>query len=86
MIFGQQHRSAPVAPGPARPECLHCRGIDARLRALSADAASLTACAMPLERERALAAGCSGHIDKPIDTRTFNERLPGDLGPAHPST
>ncbi|HET7526741.1 MAG TPA: response regulator [Burkholderiaceae bacterium] len=33
---------------------------------------ALTAYAMPHEREQAIAAGCAGHIEKPIDTRTFN--------------
>jgi CheY-like chemotaxis protein len=26
---------------------------------------------MPHERQQALAAGCAGHIEKPIDTRLF---------------
>ena len=45
-------------------------------RALKADPAlqsvpvvALTAYAMPHEREQALAAGCVGHIEKPIDTQ-----------------
>src|SRR5262245_53960446 len=42
---------------------------DADLRAIPVIA--LTAHAMPHERKQAVAAGCSGHIEKPIDTRTF---------------
>ena len=45
---------------------------------------ALTAYAMPHERERALAAGCVGQIEKPIDTRTFIDQLRGFLGRAGP--
>src|SRR5687767_11168937 len=40
---------------------------------------ALAAYAMPHERERALAAGCAGQIEKPIDTRTFIAQLRGYL-------
>ena len=60
----------------------------AATRALKADPAlqsvpvvALTAYAMPHEREQALAAGCAGHIEKPIDTRTFIATLRTYLGP-----
>ena len=46
---------------------------DAELRAIPVVA--LTAYAMPHEREQAMAAGCVGHIEKPIDTRTFVEQV-----------
>jgi CheY-like chemotaxis protein len=46
---------------------------DAQLRAIPVVA--LTAYAMPHERAQAMAAGCSGHIEKPIDTRTFNAQV-----------
>jgi two-component system cell cycle response regulator DivK len=36
---------------------------------------ALTAYAMPHERDQAIAAGCSGHIEKPIDTRIFNDQV-----------
>ena len=36
---------------------------------------ALTAYAMPHEREQAMAAGCVGHIEKPIDTQTFNAQV-----------
>jgi len=42
---------------------------DPELRAIPVVA--LTAYAMPHEREQAMAAGCAGHIEKPIDTGTF---------------
>jgi CheY-like chemotaxis protein len=51
-------------------------------RQLKADAAlqsipvvALTAYAMPQERQRAIDAGCAGHIEKPIDTQTFIARV-----------
>jgi len=52
---------------------------DASLRAVPVVA--LTAYAMPHEREQALAAGCAGHIEKPIDTATFIARLQAFLQP-----
>ena len=36
---------------------------------------ALTAYAMPGDEERALGAGCSGYLTKPIDTRTFLEAI-----------
>jgi CheY-like chemotaxis protein len=45
---------------------------------------ALTAYAMPHERERALAAGCVGQIEKPIDTRTFIAQLRGYLRGTEP--
>jgi two-component system cell cycle response regulator DivK len=46
---------------------------DAELQAIPVVA--LTAYAMPHEREQAMDTGCVGHIEKPIDTQTFNERV-----------
>jgi two-component system cell cycle response regulator DivK len=46
---------------------------DAQLQSIPVVA--LTAFAMPHEREQAIAAGCAGHIEKPIDTRTFNAQV-----------
>jgi len=52
---------------------------DPALRAIPVVA--LTAHAMPHERAQAMAAGCSGHIEKPIDTRTFIDQLTGFVPP-----
>jgi two-component system, cell cycle response regulator DivK len=35
----------------------------------------LTACAMPEEKEAAVAVGCDGYLTKPIDTRTLPDLL-----------
>ena len=58
-------------------------------RELKADPAStgvpvvaLTALAMSGDRERALAAGCTGYISKPINTRTFADEVRAYLRPA----
>ena len=53
---------------------------DAQLQAIPVVA--LTAYAMPHEREQAMAAGCTGHIEKPIDTRTFNAQVSAFIGAA----
>lgn len=42
---------------------------------------ALSAQAMPQERERALAAGCVAHIEKPIDPTRFAEQVRGYLKP-----
>ena len=51
---------------------------DVQLRAIPVVA--LTAYAMPHEREQAMAAGCAGHIEKPIDTRIFNAQVSAFIG------
>lgn len=42
---------------------------------------ALTAYAMKGDEEKALAAGCSGYISKPIDTRRFGAEVAGYLRP-----
>lgn len=43
---------------------------------------ALTAYAMPHDRERALEAGCAGHIEKPIEAGTFAARVEAYLNGA----
>lgn len=40
---------------------------------------AVTSYAMPGDRERCLAAGCTGYLEKPIDPETFVTRLEGFL-------
>ena len=50
-----------------------------RIRASEADGripiVALTSYAMPGDRERLIAAGCTGYISKPIDVKTFIEEI-----------
>jgi CheY-like chemotaxis protein len=43
---------------------------------------ALTACAMSEDEQKALDAGCSGYIEKPINTRAFLDKLASFLGQA----
>lgn len=43
---------------------------------------ALTARAMAGDRQQAIAAGCSGYIPKPIDTRTFVDQIKAFFAPA----
>ena len=36
---------------------------------------ALTACAMPEDEKKAIDAGCNGYISKPIETRTFLDKV-----------
>jgi CheY-like chemotaxis protein len=51
--------------------------LDPRLRGIPCVA--VTALAMPLDRERALAAGFDGYLSKPIEPRTFVALIEGFL-------
>lgn len=42
---------------------------------------AVTSYAMPGDREKALAAGCSGYIEKPIDPDTFVDQMERIAGP-----
>jgi len=43
---------------------------------------ALTSYAMPGDREKALAAGCTGYIEKPINPRSFTAQIEEYLGTA----
>jgi two-component system, cell cycle response regulator DivK len=45
---------------------------------------ALTSYAMPGDREKALASGCSGYIEKPINPKTFTGQIEEYLGPKKP--
>jgi two-component system, cell cycle response regulator DivK len=45
---------------------------------------ALTSYAMAGDREKALAAGCTGYIEKPINPKTFTEQIEHYLIPAKP--
>ncbi len=47
---------------------------------------AVTACAMPEDGERALAAGCNGYLTKPIDVSRFAEEIRHHIVSAHNST
>lgn len=56
------------------------RLLKAESRYASIPIVALTASAMRGDEERALAAGCSGYITKPINTRTFGRQVQALLG------
>lgn len=45
---------------------------------------AVTSYAMVGDRERALAAGCNGYIEKPINPDTFKDEIQKHLSPPHP--
>ncbi len=47
---------------------------------------AVTSYAMPGDREKALEAGCSGYIEKPIDPETFVSEVERHLGAARGAT
>ena len=46
---------------------------------------ALTSYAMAGDREKAMAAGCTGYIEKPIDPRTFTEQIEQYLAAGTPT-
>ncbi|OPY37078.1 MAG: hybrid sensory histidine kinase BarA [Methanoregula sp. PtaU1.Bin051] len=45
---------------------------------------ALTSYAMAGDREKALAAGCTGYIEKPINPKTFTDQIGAYLSPEQP--
>lgn len=60
----------PVMDGYAVAQALR-----ANARLATTPIVALTSYAMPGDREQALRAGCSGHIEKPINPRTFADQI-----------
>jgi two-component system, cell cycle response regulator DivK len=65
---------------PDRDGLSLARQILSESRTASVPIVALTAHAMPGDREAALAAGCVGHITKPIDTRRLGAVVRDHLG------
>jgi CheY-like chemotaxis protein len=57
------------------------RRLKAESRFCRIPVVALTASAMRGDEEKALAAGCSGYITKPIDTRAFGRQISAFLRP-----
>lgn len=51
------------------------RALRADSRLANTPIVAVTSYAMPGDRERSLAAGCNGYIEKPIDPQTFAEEV-----------